>query len=213
MHCLYRCTIYKAFPSWEDLEWLVSIWILNISYVEFPHLFHTMDISHNWRGNHSRQNSLFFFHAFCLRLFRKICSIKLNICKQLTHLPANVFNSFWGVLFLVSVYETNSVRSLHGHTDWILQIRWVNVSVIGTSTTLLTWSTILLADNLLNHVCWSCRKSIELFAVLSNLSVAEPDFIAAFGHTLEVHISSKIPQNDLPVIYQTKSLKNLLSKS
>lgn len=41
----------------------------------------------------------FFFQAFCLRLFSKICSIKLNICKQLTHLPANVFNSFWGGTF------------------------------------------------------------------------------------------------------------------
>lgn len=178
---------------------------LNIFHVEFSHLFYTVDISHNCRGHHSvyRSRQLFFFHAFCLRRLKKTCSIKLNIHKQLTHLPANIFNSFLGFIFFFIIYFSgwSSHRSLHGHTDWILQIRWLSVSVIGTSTTLLTWSTILLADNLLNHVCWSCRKSIELFAVLSNLSVAEPDFIAAFGHTSEVHISSKIPQNDLPVIY------------
>lgn len=71
---------------------------LNIFHVEFSLLFYTVDISHNCRGHHSvyRSRQLFFFHAFCLRRLKKTCSIKLNIHKRLTHLPANIFNSFLG---------------------------------------------------------------------------------------------------------------------
>lgn len=74
---------------------------LNIFHVEFSHLFYTVDISHNCRGHHSvyRSRQLFFFHAFCLRCLKKTCSIKLNIHKRLTHLPANIFNSFLGQVF------------------------------------------------------------------------------------------------------------------